>query len=90
MQCTLCGHGCRETVKDFGQNSFSLAVCRHCGGTCDKYVEFELTLVVFDLVLHRISAYRHVLFNRLKCEPFGLQGTQLVIGLAASCPALLS
>ena len=75
MLCTLCGHSCRETVKDFGQKSFSLVKCSSCGGTCDKYVEFELALVVIDLILHQVSAYRHVIFNRLPFVHFGLQST---------------
>jgi lipid intermediate transporter len=29
----------------------------------DKYVEYDAVLVVIDIVLHRLAAYRHVLFN---------------------------
>ncbi len=29
----------------------------------DKYVEYDGVLVVLDVVLHRVAAYRHVLFN---------------------------
>jgi hypothetical protein len=65
MVCTACGAACQQTVKDFGQGSFSLMRCSECGDVCDKFVEFELTLVVIELILHRVGAYRHVLFNRL-------------------------
>lgn len=33
----------------------------------DKYIEHELTLVVLDMALHDLPAYRHLIFNR---QPF--------------------
>ena len=30
----------------------------------DKYIEYELVLIVLDVALHKIQAYRHLLFNR--------------------------
>lgn len=30
----------------------------------DKYIECEFVLIAIDLALHRIQAYRHLLFNR--------------------------
>ena len=30
----------------------------------DKYVEYEMILVLIDVILHRIPAFRHLLFNR--------------------------
>ena len=29
----------------------------------DKYIEWEFVLIAIDLVLHRVQAYRHLLFN---------------------------
>lgn len=34
-----------------------------CHEVADKYVEYDSVLVVLDLILHRVGAYRHVLFN---------------------------
>lgn len=41
--------------------------CRQhaCGEVADKYVEFEGVLIAIDMVLHKLSVYRHLLFNRL-------------------------
>lgn len=44
--------------------SVKLTRCPGCGLDVDPYVEREAMLVAFDIVLHRIAAYRHVLFNR--------------------------
>lgn len=30
----------------------------------DHYIEYELILIVLDLALHKVQAYRHLLFNR--------------------------
>jgi hypothetical protein len=35
-----------------------------CGEAVDKYIEYELVLVLIDVVLHRKSAFRHLYFNR--------------------------
>ena len=34
-----------------------------CGQYADRYVEYELILIVLDLVLHLRQAYRHLLYN---------------------------
>ncbi len=41
--------------------SFLLQV--HCKQIIDKYVEYDFTTIFIDLLLLRISAYRHVLCN---------------------------
>jgi len=40
-----------------------LLPCEKCGNICDKYVEYEGTLILLDLSLQNKEAYRHVLFN---------------------------
>jgi len=40
-----------------------LLSCENCGNICDKYVEYEGTLILLDLALQNKEAYRHVLFN---------------------------
>jgi len=44
--------------------SVKLTRCPGCGLDVDPYVEREAMLIAFDIILHRIAAYRHVLFNR--------------------------
>lgn len=36
----------------------------YCCSVADKYIEYECVLIAIDLALHRIQAYRHLLFNR--------------------------
>lgn len=40
-----------------------LTQCQACGSFADKYVEYESALVVLDMLLHRPSVYRHILWN---------------------------
>lgn len=35
-----------------------------CHHVADHYIEYELVLIVLDIALHKIQAYRHILFNR--------------------------
>ena len=39
-----------------------------CGNVNDKYIEYELTLVAIDIILHRTPAFRHLLHNRQAFE----------------------
>ena len=36
----------------------------HCGNVADKYIEYELVIVLMDIVLHRVTAFRHIYRNR--------------------------
>lgn len=47
--------------------SVKLTRCPKCGLDVDPYVEREAMLIAFDVILHRLPAYRHTLFNR---DPF--------------------
>merc|ERR1712215_326265 len=40
-----------------------LLQCEVCGANCDKYLEYEGTLILLDLALQDKAAYRHVLIN---------------------------
>lgn len=40
------------------------AVAKAAAQVADKYIEFELLLVLIDVILHRLPAFRHLLFNR--------------------------
>jgi hypothetical protein len=48
--------------------------CRQkdCHEVADKYVEYDNVLVVLDLILHRVGAYRHVLFNSSRASAASL------------------
>lgn len=40
-----------------------LVECRRCGEVVDNYSEYEGTIILLDLALQNIAAYRHVLVN---------------------------
>jgi hypothetical protein len=37
---------------------------KHCNQRVDKYVEFDTVLVFLDIILHKVQAYRHLVFNK--------------------------
>ena len=62
----------RERGKILTGSNIRLVRCsgNKCSGgkaqaqVADKYVEYEMILVLIDVILHRIPAFRHLLFNR--------------------------
>lgn len=54
-----------QSVIYYSESSIALARCLQCKEYLDFYVEFEFLLILLDLMLHRVSAFRHVLFNRV-------------------------
>ncbi|CEO99622.1 hypothetical protein PBRA_007355 [Plasmodiophora brassicae] len=78
MICVECGHDVSDVYKEFSRGSFRLTRCDRCRKTADKYVEFELMLVIIDLILQKAQVYRHLLFNQLPTvEPTLLHRTIL-------------
>eukprot|EP00919_Chromeraceae_sp_WS-2016_P014384 GHVR01033792.1.p1 GENE.GHVR01033792.1~~GHVR01033792.1.p1 ORF type:complete len:335 (-),score=-8.05 GHVR01033792.1:102-1106(-) len=63
--CVECGYSVRYLYKEFSKGSIRLARCEHCGGFADNYVETEYFVIFLDIILHRLQAYRHMIFNRL-------------------------
>jgi len=49
---------------EYSETNIRLTRCQKCGKVADKYVEYELLLVLMDSVLHRKPAIRHLLYNR--------------------------
>lgn len=68
MICVECGGPVAATHEQMGLG-VALTRCRRCGGTADKYVEYELTLKGMDLVLHKAAVYRHFLYNKFDRRP---------------------
>ena len=60
--CVECGTSCTTLVHD-GQGLVRIARCEHCGSVSDKYVEHDTLFLMIDLLLHRATAYRHLLCN---------------------------
>lgn len=60
-----CGEPIDFLYQEYSKNNIKLNRCPKCGGIADKYIEFELLLVLIDVILHRKPALRHLLYNRL-------------------------
>jgi len=63
------GKNGEESSKLFDENLYKktkilkLLPCEKCGTICDRYLEYEGTLILLDLALQNKAAYRHVLIN---------------------------
>eukprot|EP00668_Euglena_longa_P035716 GGOE01045891.1.p1 GENE.GGOE01045891.1~~GGOE01045891.1.p1 ORF type:complete len:291 (+),score=84.02 GGOE01045891.1:112-984(+) len=69
MRCVECGATAGTTYRQFPNGTFKLVKCTSCGAFVDGYVEYELTIVVLDMILYRPQAYRHLIFNFLPAMP---------------------
>ena len=61
--CVECGKPAQALYKVFSENNIRLSLCQACGCVADKYVEYEMALIVIDLVLLKRQAYRHLMYN---------------------------
>jgi hypothetical protein len=62
-------------------NNIRLTRCPKCEKICDKYIEYEQPLILLDVALQRLEAYRHILFNS---PAYQLSPVWLLAFLAAS------
>ncbi|EKX72943.1 conserved hypothetical protein [Theileria equi strain WA] len=67
--CVHCGLKVQTLYHIYGRKSYCLATCTHCGEIADKYVEWELPIVIIGLFLFKIDIYRHLVYNR-SSRPF--------------------
>lgn len=49
---------------EYSAMNFRLTRCPQCGKIADKYIEYELLLVLIDILLHEDAAFYHLLYNR--------------------------
>ncbi|XP_018321366.1 protein ARV1 isoform X2 [Agrilus planipennis] len=61
--CINCGFQVKELYKQYSSNVLKLTVCENCYCEADKYIEFDLVLVIIDLVLLQRESYRHIINN---------------------------
>lgn len=62
--CIECGQCIDSLYFEFGEGNVTLKRCENCGSVADKYIEYELSIVLIDIILHRKPAVRHLLHNR--------------------------
>ena len=58
-----CGHPVPALLTDVGRGNLVVTTCSHCALVSDKYVEYEYTILCLNLILCKIGAYRHLIFN---------------------------
>ncbi|XP_023021403.2 LOW QUALITY PROTEIN: ACAT-related protein required for viability 1 [Leptinotarsa decemlineata] len=61
--CINCGNYVKSLYKKYSANVLKLTECDYCRNVADKYVEYDTVIIIIDLILLRIIAYRHFLFN---------------------------
>lgn len=64
----------QQLYKQYGSTtgSIRLAQCERCQEFADKYVESDLVLIFIDMILLKPHAYRHLIFNRIKYNAYGI------------------
>ena len=62
--CIHCGF-IQKSTRIFveGNKDIRLNRCENCHELIDKYVEYELITIIFDLLLLKTKAFIHILFN---------------------------
>ncbi|XP_045025923.1 protein ARV1 isoform X5 [Daphnia magna] len=61
--CIECGAKNVALFQVFSENALTLQTCANCSKVIDKYVEYDFTVILIDILLLKFSAYRHVLYN---------------------------
>eukprot|EP00917_Polyrhabdina_sp_WS-2016_P009877 GHVP01021688.1.p1 GENE.GHVP01021688.1~~GHVP01021688.1.p1 ORF type:complete len:244 (+),score=30.16 GHVP01021688.1:22-753(+) len=64
MICVHCGAPAQDLYQKYASGTFRLKICEHCKEVVDPLAEDDVFNVGLDLMLHKIEAFRHVLFNR--------------------------
>lgn len=68
LVCIECGTPAASAFEKLG-NTVRLSRCKNCGEIVDKYVEYDSVLIALDLVLQKVSVYKHLFNNRAILYP---------------------
>jgi hypothetical protein len=66
LVCVECGSKVDSLYKEIRKGDIRLTICGHCHRIADKYIEWDIPLLIVDLILQRPPVYRHILFNRFR------------------------
>ncbi|KAL1509637.1 hypothetical protein ABEB36_004344 [Hypothenemus hampei] len=61
--CTNCGMKVKSLYKKYSETVLKLTQCECCNEVADKYVEYDVVIIIIDLILLKTKAYRHILLN---------------------------
>ncbi|KAJ3670016.1 hypothetical protein LUZ60_010340 [Juncus effusus] len=67
-RCVGCGAAVRTLYVQYSPGNIRLMKCEKCKAVADPYIECEFMIILIDLILHKVEAYRHLLFNMLNLE----------------------
>ncbi|XP_058825056.1 protein ARV1 [Topomyia yanbarensis] len=81
--CINCGCSVPELYRRISSTVLKITECGTCNKPADKYIEFEVLIILIDLILLSKPAYRHILYNS-DCKNLWKIGIILVL-LEAYC-----
>ncbi|KAL3276371.1 hypothetical protein HHI36_011755 [Cryptolaemus montrouzieri] len=61
--CINCGNKVGSLFRKYSPTVLKLTNCEKCHRIADKYVEYDVIILIIDLILLQQKAYRHILFN---------------------------
>ncbi|CAG9772602.1 unnamed protein product [Ceutorhynchus assimilis] len=61
--CINCGEKTKSLFKKYSETVLKLTNCDNCNEIADKYLEYDIVIIIIDLILLNTMAYRHILLN---------------------------
>ncbi|VDL88134.1 unnamed protein product [Schistocephalus solidus] len=61
--CICCGDEASTLYTIYSPEIINCQSCKSCGKIVDKYVEYDIAIVIIDLLVCKLEAYRHILWN---------------------------
>lgn len=61
--CVECTHITDHLYKIYSHKSICLCKCPNCGNYYDYYIEHNFVIIFIDIILHKKSVFRHLIFN---------------------------
>uniref|UniRef100_A0A674P152 Protein ARV n=1 Tax=Takifugu rubripes TaxID=31033 RepID=A0A674P152_TAKRU len=63
FRCVECSHESPELYRDYRNGILKITICDSCKKPVDKYIEYDLVIILIDAILCKTQAFRHILFN---------------------------
>ncbi|XP_066141937.1 protein ARV1 [Euwallacea fornicatus] len=61
--CTNCRKATSNLYRKYSDTVLKLTECDKCKAVADKYVEYDIVIILIDVILLNTKAYRHILLN---------------------------
>ncbi|XP_036133360.1 protein ARV1 isoform X1 [Molossus molossus] len=62
-RCIECNQEAKELYRDYSHGVLKITICKSCQKPVDKYIEYDLVIILINAILCKAQAYRHILFN---------------------------